>query len=402
MPTPTTRTLNPLPFNVLEPKRFEDLVRQLAYDFRRWRMLEATGRTGSDEGYDARGFEITTDDADIDDQDDDDSLPVRTADRIWLIQCKRERAIGPTKMRHYLGEIADDEARGLYGIIFAAACDFSIATRDVLHKWSREHGISEVQVWGKGEIEDQLFQPKNDHLLFAYFGISLQIRRRSARASIRSMLTMKRKVMRHLGDGEDESRTVLLRDPDDERYPYLGENARENYCWCVTTFGGNETGYIKINWRRFYAFLDPDGIHWDCGNIQNDSNMVDSEDAWLARNERDEQRRLNHEIHDFWYNELPEDQRATLSVCGFFKYDEILEIDEKGDNVAPFPHLYVPFKAGRPAFSAFQGELIVAGFRTEPDGKITSTEPRRLLHPPLKHRIERFPERFRKPFPGGK
>ena len=74
MPTQTTRTLNPLPFNALEPKRFEDLVRQLAYDFRRWRMLEATGRTGSDEGYDARGFEITTDDVDgdVEGQDDDE------------------------------------------------------------------------------------------------------------------------------------------------------------------------------------------------------------------------------------------------------------------------------------------------------------------------------------------
>lgn len=117
MPTPTTRTLNPLPFNVLEPKRFEDLVRQLAYDFRHWQMLEATGRTGSDEGYDARGFEITTDDADIDleAQADDEPIPVRTVDRIWLIQCKRERVIGPAKMRQYLGEIA--EARGLYGVI---------------------------------------------------------------------------------------------------------------------------------------------------------------------------------------------------------------------------------------------------------------------------------------------
>jgi hypothetical protein len=105
-------------------------------------------------------------------------------------------------MRQHLGEIADDEARRLYGIVFAAACDFSKATRDVLHIWCREHGISEVHVWGKGEIEDQLFQPKNDHLLFAYFGISLQIRRRSARTSLRSMMAMKRKVMRHLGEDD--------------------------------------------------------------------------------------------------------------------------------------------------------------------------------------------------------
>jgi len=42
----TTRTLNPLHFEDLEPHRFEDLVRQLAYGYTRWRSLEATGRLG--------------------------------------------------------------------------------------------------------------------------------------------------------------------------------------------------------------------------------------------------------------------------------------------------------------------------------------------------------------------
>ena len=32
-------------------------MRQLIYDFRPWRTLEGTGRSGSDEGYDARGIE---------------------------------------------------------------------------------------------------------------------------------------------------------------------------------------------------------------------------------------------------------------------------------------------------------------------------------------------------------
>ncbi len=44
MPGTTTRTLNPLHFEDLEPHRFEDMVRQLAYDFRPWRSIEATGR----------------------------------------------------------------------------------------------------------------------------------------------------------------------------------------------------------------------------------------------------------------------------------------------------------------------------------------------------------------------
>ena len=56
-PTPT-RTLNPLPFGDLEPHRFEDLIRQLAYDLRPWKSLEATGRGGSDSGMDIRAIEL--------------------------------------------------------------------------------------------------------------------------------------------------------------------------------------------------------------------------------------------------------------------------------------------------------------------------------------------------------
>ena len=58
----TTRPLNPLPFTYLKPKRFEDLVRQLVYDFRLG-ALETTGRSGSDDGFDARGLEIVQDGA---------------------------------------------------------------------------------------------------------------------------------------------------------------------------------------------------------------------------------------------------------------------------------------------------------------------------------------------------
>ncbi|MFC6662822.1 hypothetical protein ACFP90_22520 [Deinococcus multiflagellatus] len=53
----TTRTLNPLHFEDLEPHRFEDLVRQLAYEYRPWASIEATGRGGADDGIDIRAFE---------------------------------------------------------------------------------------------------------------------------------------------------------------------------------------------------------------------------------------------------------------------------------------------------------------------------------------------------------
>src|SRR2546421_8450819 len=55
-----SRTINPLHFEDLEPHRFEDLVRQLAYSYRTWRYLDATGRLGRDGGLDIRGVEIVT------------------------------------------------------------------------------------------------------------------------------------------------------------------------------------------------------------------------------------------------------------------------------------------------------------------------------------------------------
>src|SRR5262245_23218299 len=91
-----TRTLNPLHFEDLDPHRFEDLIRQLAYDFRNWSALEATGRTGADEGFDIRGREIHSAP-----ETDDEEEPNTVEERIWLIQCKREKAITPSKITRY-------------------------------------------------------------------------------------------------------------------------------------------------------------------------------------------------------------------------------------------------------------------------------------------------------------
>ena len=151
-----TRTMNPLPFGDLEPKRFEDLVRALIYDFRRWRTLEATGRSGSDRGYDARGYEIVEASAPNDELSDEEKQ-ITGSDRIWLIQCKREDRIGPTLAASHLAaiEIGTDE---VYGMIFAASCDFSLVTREVIRSWARERNISEVHVWGKGEQLDHRYR----------------------------------------------------------------------------------------------------------------------------------------------------------------------------------------------------------------------------------------------------
>jgi hypothetical protein len=399
----TTRTLNPLPFDSLEPKRFEDLIRQLAYDFRRWRMLEATGRAGSDDGYDARGFEIIDGIADASqealDVDDETVSPEPATDNLWLIQCKRERLITPAKMKLHLSGIPEAEARKVYGVIFAAACDFSKKTRDVALSWGRDHGISEIHIWGKAEVEDQLFQPKNDHLLFAYFGISLQIRRRSMRVALRAKFTIKRKVMRHLGDGWHSQKIILLRDPEDENYPHInGDNNPAHRGWHVAEFTGNHLDYIKLNWRKFYAYLAEDGKHWDCANAYNDSGLVRLRDPWLGEDESERLGDLRIQIAKFWEENISEDRRAHFKVECLIKYDDIIEIDEKGDDVADFPHVFVSLKNGVPIRGSYDAELVVPGRLQEDDAPARISEPRILVNPNLSDRIDIFPSEFRKPF----
>ena len=119
---PTTRTLGPLHFEDLEPHRFEDLVRHLIYDFKPWRQLEATGRAGSDESYDVRGWEVVSNETELEplERDDDDGElipPDMESDRVWLIQGKREWSIGPTKLIKYLDASPEAERPQLYGLI---------------------------------------------------------------------------------------------------------------------------------------------------------------------------------------------------------------------------------------------------------------------------------------------
>lgn len=141
-----TKTLNPLHFEDLEPHRFEDLVRQIVYDFKEWSLLEPTGRLGSDDGYDARGFEIVKSGIDIDadepaEDDEDDSGVAERQERLWQIQCKREQSISPSKITKYVGEMIPKGSAVPYGVIFAAATDFSKKTRDVFREQLREKGV---------------------------------------------------------------------------------------------------------------------------------------------------------------------------------------------------------------------------------------------------------------------
>jgi hypothetical protein len=377
-----TRTYNPLPFTDLEPKRFEDLVRQLVYDFRLWRRLEATGRSGSDDGFDARGLEIVEalEVTSAEDQDEpEETTAVSAPDRLWLIQCKRERTITPAKLKGYLGQISFAPEEKLHGIIFAAACDFSKASRDAFYTWCRDQGISEAVIWGKGELEDQLYQPKNDNLLFAYFGISLTIRRRSQATQIRAEIATKRRLKKTV---LLSSADVLVRDPLAEEYPRVKEGERPTK-WGVYAPETLSHQGLEMNISWFYAFLDPDTGEWDAADAVP---AMPRHHHWRIEDERLDE--LEQIARDVW-NKLPDENRTWLKSFGAINVRDIVAVDELGDDLFQGVHIYVPFSPTNGPFYGFMKRLDLSPFSTRYD------VPRSFDTDPAK-RIDRFPAQTKK------
>ncbi len=365
--TKASRTLNPLHFEDLDPRRFEDLAKQLLYDFRPWQQLEATGKLGTDDGFDVRGLERITSEP-----DEIDAEETRT----WLIQCKRERVIGPLKLARYLRDIAN-VAPTLDGIIFIAACDFSKRCFDDIRAWSRSQGISEVYLWGKSALEDMLLQPKNDHLLFSYFGFSASIRTRSRKTALSAALTNKRKIKRILED--HTSVYVLIRSIKDKTYPYAGDAAIR--LWQIIQ--PREITHLGLSFqhKRCFAFFAEDGVSWDVANAHNDEEIASWENPWSDPRSID-----RCALFDVW-RQLPENERAWLNVIGFLSFEDIVAIDDIGDDVCEYPHFYVNWPSSLEFFPCKQSVELET---------VNASPKRKTQFPALEARVERFPSEYRK------
>jgi hypothetical protein len=372
-----SQTINPLHFEDLEPHRFEDLVRQLIYDFRPWKSLEATGRSGSDEGFDARGWETSVVDAvsetDEDEEEGQEREVATEPEKLWLIQCKREKSIPPKKLEKYSGDIRDS---GIYGVIFAAACDFSKKARDAFRSRLQKKGIQEVHIWGKAELEDMLIQPKNDHLLFAYFGFSLVIRQRSLRTQIRSKLTMKRKAISSLGElRRRDHKEIVIRDANGSSYPFEDAEFAKKPNWRNAVFLGHYYDGIVCKVKEFFAYLHADRKQWDYVSTFNAVEY--SHQQWQEK--EDEVRRKRWEererIERFWRT-MPTDNRAWLEVHRRIPYESIVAIDGDGDEFERGPHIYFPFNL-----------IGMCGC-----AELTVNNQVVMYNPPLETRIKFFPD----------
>ena len=362
MPQPT-RTFGPLHFEDLEPHRFEDLVRQLVYDFRQWRSLEATGRTGSDQGIDIRAIDMmpSVDTVYEDEVVEEEPAAVRDSgwrDRLWLVQCKREASIGPKRVRDIVCDNISNLKEPLHGYILVAACDFSKSARDAFNDECVKYGLGEYYIWGKAEIEDQLFLPKNDHLLFAYFGISLQVRRRSMRSDLRMRLSLKRKLTKELGEVNSPRQfvMVLIRDPRDEYYPHIEsvDQFIRSPRWRYWGFYAHQPpDHLAFVYKQHFAYVNWGAKEYD---VLHDYDAGIPSYPGVAGLERDwnDPGGISDRYHVYWGKNIPDVNRAWAIEARIIPYDRILAYDEIGDSYNEGPHLLVeyssngePFEPGR-------------------------------------------------------
>ncbi|MBI2852423.1 MAG: restriction endonuclease [Chloroflexi bacterium] len=361
-----TRTVNPLHFEDLEPHRFEDLVRQLIYDYRPWKTLEATGRAGGDEGVDIRAVERMSLPSSDEIAPHDEALAVteeiEPGGRLWIIQCKRELQIGPSKIRGIVADNLSGLADKPYGYVLVAACNFSKKARDAFREEVLKYGVEEFDLWGKEEVEDQLYLPKNDHLLFAYFGISLQVRRRSLKTETRARLSLKKRLTDVLGAIDIPGHeSVLIRDPRDEQYPYI--KASEDFVkaprWRYWRFYGHEPpDHLAFVYKQHFAYVNLETKEYDilpgCDEGVPQSYMPEEiENAWR------DPKNLAGKYREYWWNKVPEENRAEYIEVRIIPYERIIAVDDIGDKYYRKPHLLVEYENdGQPFKRHAKGQFI--------------------------------------------
>ncbi len=349
----TSKTLNPLHFEDLEPKRFEDLVRELVYDFRDWYKIEPTGRTGMDEGYDARAWEKSNVVTNIDDAELDEDIEEgkhALEGNLWMIQCKREKEVGPKRINEIINESIKKEIP--YGFLLAAPVNFSKKSYDMFRESLRKKGVMEFFLWGKGDLEHALMMPKNDRILFAFFGISLLIKRRSQVSEIRFSVNNKNKLLKLIGI-HPTHQSLLLRDIGDSTYPFEEKSIDEKN---------------KPNWdEQIVVEAHPKGLVFHIHEYYGYYNEVNNEYAFTKdvdlvykpKQEQVKQREHNFqkdleekEKVEYFFQNFPIKNQSKVNIYGFLPYENMLFIDTKGDNYYEIPHIFVEYDKRKGPFTS--------------------------------------------------
>lgn len=351
-----TRTYGPIHFEDLDPHRFEDLIRELIYDYKDWQSIEATGRAGSDDGFDIRAYEKAEINSRTEEETGDMGEEIHPMEgNLWMIQGKREKEIGPKKIKNIIAEI--DAQNPPYGYILAGSTDFSKKSYDVFREELRKKGVMEFYLWGKAELEDMLHLPKNDRILFTFFGISLVSKRRSKATEVRSVISVKNKLFKTVGVGENFHQSILIRDLNDVHYPYMSEykDFEKKPRWReYIAFKHHPLG-LWCHTHKYFAYVDTVKKEWDfTGEVDLIRRELEFEEERISKTEK---RKLVEGVWKFF----PRRHQGYIEFDCLIEYSNIAVIDDKGDVLYSFPHLYASFEGENGPFSWFEYILEVGG-----------------------------------------
>jgi hypothetical protein len=372
-----TRTYGPIHFEDLDPHRFEDLIRELIYDYKNWQSIEATGRSGSDRGFDIRAYEKVENVSRSENENNEEVEEIHPMEgNLWMIQVKREKEIGPKKIKTILSAI--DLKNPPYGFILAASTNFSKESYDVFREELQKKEVMEFYLWGKAELEDMLQLPKNDRLLFTFFGISLVSRRIKRTTEIRSAVSAKNKLFRTVGEGHQFHQSILVRDLKDTNYPYKSEyrDFKTKPQWKEYVAYSHHPLGLWCHSHEYFAYIDTEKKEWD---FTKEVDLVYSQrDDEDERQKAFEKRNL---VNDFW-DFFPSKNKGYFIIDCLIKYTDIAIIDDKGDVYYDFPHIYVDFVGDK---GPFAGCINILKINNE---EVDLTEDYK--------RINVFPEKFKK------
>jgi hypothetical protein len=302
-------------------------------------------------------------------------------------------------MRSIVAETVPDPEYPPHGLIVAAACDVSAQTLAAFHEARIKLGVREGYLWTKAHLEDLIFRPDNDHLLFAYFGISLGARRRSRIQNVRNMLSIKRKILRTLRKESldqlymDE---VFLRDVEDTTYPGqkydLNAHPLTLMPWFVASITGTYSRGLVISQYSLEGWMKENG-EWDLlPESAYAKGPLGESFIYSYVNQEERSRRVEErQVMDKLFRHLSEDEKISIHLDCYLPYDSIAEVDSIGDKFLSCPHIFCifsgedgPFEA-RKLLAYYRGKeiLLEQGKRVhllpEFASKILSDEEYRLL-----------------------
>jgi len=210
----------------------------------------------------------------------------------------------------------------------------------------RNKGVMEFYLWGKAELEDMLHLPKNDRILFTFFGISLVSRRRKRTTDIRSAVSVKNKLYRIVDERYQFHQSILIRDLKDTHYPYEDEykDFKTRPRWKeYVAFEHHPLGLWCHN-HRYFAYIDREKKEWDF-----------TEEVDLVHRNRENMEKRQHRIEkqdlvEGVWDYFPRKNKGHFIIDCLVKYSDIAAIDDKGDVLFNFPHLYVDFVGNKGPF----------------------------------------------------